>query len=197
LIAFARQYLSVGGSDADSYVVKTLYDLQSPSQTVIKADLEYVASTWSSKGFDLWEEVNGSHFFTLIVSYRAMKDGSAFAKERGDPESAARYAAAASEISVKLKDFYDTSKGYIRASLDYVHEHGKASQLDTAVVLGVLHAGNEAGEWTVTNDRVLATHFAVVESMRHTYPITKPYVYKYGTGVGRCKAFLRTHNVRN
>jgi glucoamylase len=185
LINFARQYLRVGGSAADFFVAKTLFDLKDDSDTAIKADLNYVASTWSQKGFDLWEEVNGHHFFTLIVSYRAMKDGAAFARERDDPRSAARYDEAASAISARLKDFYDPEKGYIQVTLDTVHNHGKDSGLDTCIVLGVLHAGDEVGEWTVTDDRVLATHFAVVESMRREYPINARYKYKYGTGVGR------------
>jgi len=35
---------------------------------VIKADLDFIASNWNTtSGFDLWEEVPGSHFYTRLV----------------------------------------------------------------------------------------------------------------------------------
>jgi Glycosyl hydrolases family 15 len=34
---------------------------------VIKADLDYVSSHWDAATFDLWEEVNGAHFYTRMV----------------------------------------------------------------------------------------------------------------------------------
>jgi glucoamylase len=95
LMAFAGHYLAVGGDEAKQYVVEKLYDSRLPSETVIKNDLEYVANTWSEIGFDIWEEVrqlaisaldpssrnsclfqvNGMHFFTLLVSLRALREG--------------------------------------------------------------------------------------------------------------------------
>jgi glucoamylase len=37
---------------------------------VIKNDLQYTAQYWNQTGFDLWEEVPGSSFFTITSSHR-------------------------------------------------------------------------------------------------------------------------------
>lgn len=37
---------------------------------VIRNDLNYVAQYWNQTGFDLWEEVNGSSFFTIASQHR-------------------------------------------------------------------------------------------------------------------------------
>lgn len=37
---------------------------------VIKNDLSYSAQYWNSTGFDLWEEVQGSSFFTILGTHR-------------------------------------------------------------------------------------------------------------------------------
>lgn len=37
---------------------------------IVRNDLNYVAQYWNNTGFDLWEEVNGSSFFTIINQYR-------------------------------------------------------------------------------------------------------------------------------
>jgi hypothetical protein len=76
---------------------------------VIKADLDFVASNWESSGFDLWEEVNGMHFYTRLVphilrvalmemQYRALYDGAVFASSLGDSVGAAEYSSQAQQI---------------------------------------------------------------------------------------------------
>jgi len=52
-----------------SYMAKELYNPDDPT-TVIKADLDYVATHWDAPTFDLWEEVNGTHFYTRLVTAR-------------------------------------------------------------------------------------------------------------------------------
>jgi glucoamylase len=73
---FANQYLANGGNL--SYVSSYLYNGSDPETgtsiissfliLVIKADLDFVAANWQSPGFDLWEEVNGTHFYTGLVT---------------------------------------------------------------------------------------------------------------------------------
>ena len=50
---------------------------------VIRNDLAYVAQYWNQTGFDLWEEVQGSSFFTVAAQHRALVDGSNLAKSLG------------------------------------------------------------------------------------------------------------------
>lgn len=64
----------------------------------IKIDLDFVSISWNNTGFDLWEEVDGSSFFTVAVQHRAMREGSAFAAKQGDSARASAYAAAANGL---------------------------------------------------------------------------------------------------
>ncbi|KAK3318307.1 Six-hairpin glycosidase-like protein [Apodospora peruviana] len=50
---------------------------------VISNDLSYVGQYWNSTGFDLWEEVSGSSFFTTQAQYRSLVEGAALAKSLG------------------------------------------------------------------------------------------------------------------
>jgi len=90
-----------------------------------------------------------------------------------DDASAERYSATASAIEECLERFWDAEKGYLLASIDEVGHKGnpKDSWLDTANVLAVLHAGEACGKWDVTNDKVLATHVAIVNSMRWVHVV--------------------------
>ncbi|KAL0933072.1 glucoamylase [Colletotrichum truncatum] len=46
---------------------------------IITNDLSYVGQYWNSTGFDLWEEVSGSSFFTVQNQYRSLVEGAALA----------------------------------------------------------------------------------------------------------------------
>jgi glucoamylase len=50
---------------------------------VISNDLSYVGQYWNQTGFDLWEEVLGSSFFTIQNSHRALAEGAQLAHDLG------------------------------------------------------------------------------------------------------------------
>ncbi|KAK7048627.1 Glucoamylase [Favolaschia claudopus] len=49
----------------------------------IKLDLDYVTASWNQTGFDLWEEVQSSSFFTTAVQHRSLREGAALAGALG------------------------------------------------------------------------------------------------------------------
>ena len=61
-------------------IIKKLYDGKEPSSSVIKADLDFVSNHWQDPCFDLWEEVNGTHFYTRMQQRTALREGAALAK---------------------------------------------------------------------------------------------------------------------
>ena len=63
LIDFANGYLANNGS-----MQKVLRQVYTP----MRKDLQFVASNWESSSFDLWEEVEGNHFYTVMVQRRAL-----------------------------------------------------------------------------------------------------------------------------
>ncbi|KAJ4291330.1 hypothetical protein N0V88_006334 [Collariella sp. IMI 366227] len=50
---------------------------------IIANDLTYTGQYWNNTGFDLWEEVSGSSFFTTQNQYRALVEGAALAEKLG------------------------------------------------------------------------------------------------------------------
>lgn len=77
IIAYANWLVANGNT---SYVTSTLWP-------VLKLDLDYVRDNWNQTGFDLWEEINSSSFFTTAVQHRALREGNALAAKIGQTVS--------------------------------------------------------------------------------------------------------------
>ncbi|RUP42781.1 glucoamylase [Jimgerdemannia flammicorona] len=180
LIKFAYSYIAQTGDVA--YVKSKLYDSALPTYSVIKADLEYVAHNWQSTCFDLWEEVTGLHFFTLMVQRRALIEGAAFANYLGDTGAGTSYLQQAASILTSLNTFWDSSNGLIQTSLS--SSSSKTSGLDTAQILGVLHGYANDGQFSPNNDKLLATTYLLKQRFQNLYPINynNP---TYATAIGR------------
>ena len=73
LIAYSRWLIANGGTATVSSV----------SWPIISNDLSYVAQYWNETTFDLWEETEGSSFFTTAVQHRALVEGNALAGQIG------------------------------------------------------------------------------------------------------------------
>lgn len=188
LTRFARLLLERGEI---SYVRGKLYNSELPAVTVIKADLEFVAHHWREKNFCLWEEVKGDHFYTRIAQLAALKEGAELARKLNDFGAAFFYDNQAELIRESLRHFWDPQRGLIRATLNRVEGvEYKMSDLDTAVILGVLHAGLPPGGFSVDDPRVLATAERLDEAFRREYKINQTKVDagtggKIGTAIGR------------
>jgi glucoamylase len=161
-----------------------IYDSSSPSHSLLKKDLEYVASHWREAGFDLWEEVRGHHFFTLIVQRKALLMGADLASVLQDPGAAFYYRTEAEKIKAEIEKLWDPRAGYILASTYEGHAgHSRESRLDTAVLFGSL-AGNFSDRFMAPyDDRVLATLQRLQEVFGSIYPINSNSIY--GTALGR------------
>jgi glucoamylase len=164
LIRLANRLLTQGRED---YVHAKLYDARIPAETVIKADLEYVSHHWREKSFDVWEEVFGQHFYTRMVQRRSLIQGADLADRLGDGAAASWYRSQAREIEGELLNHWDGQ--IIRATRD--GGEFKASGLDTAVILGVLHAGLNDGFMSLTDDRVLSTVERIKNDFKGRYAI--------------------------
>jgi glucoamylase len=179
---FAQSLLTEGRRD---YVDKYLYAPVLPAGSVIKADLEYVAHNWSSKCFDLWEEIYGQHFFTRAVQYASLVEGADLAESQGDPQAANFYRQTSQTISRALEGHWSDQKGYYLATVDSEAgpDHQKTSQLDTAVILAVLASDREEGVLSPLSDKILSTALAIENSFASVYQINSD--KSVGTAIGR------------
>ncbi|HEV2971402.1 MAG TPA: glycoside hydrolase family 15 protein [Pirellulales bacterium] len=177
-MAFTRlaNYLLDNGDTAQLGLVKTkLYDSTLPTNSVIKRDLEYVSHNWPNTCFDPWEEVRGHHFYTRMVERRALIEGAALARRLNDGGAADWYSAQASALEPALRGHWDQVNGIIRVTLD--RDGGlsyKASNLDAAVVLAVLHANRQGDDFfSPTDDMVSATAASLSSTFDNLFPINQ------------------------
>ena len=172
LIEFAR-YLKKNGQQ--DWVNAYLYKAEIPATTVIKADLEYVSHHWQEPNFDIWEEVYGHHFYTRIVQARSLEVGAEFALEEGDPEAALWYAGESKKIYASLEQFWSPERQIIEVTQKRLRGlYTKHSGLDSAVILGVLHADIPAGRPFGFDDiRVYKTAKAIEASFAALYAVNQ------------------------
>ncbi|KAE8149099.1 Six-hairpin glycosidase-like protein [Aspergillus avenaceus] len=174
----ATAMISFGEWLIDNGYTKIAADLVWP---VIRNDLSYVAQYWNQSGFDLWEEVQGSSFFTVAVSHRALIEGSTFAKNVG---SSCPYCdSQAPQIRCYLQSFWTGS--YILANFG-----GGRTGKDINTVLGSIHTFDpEADCDDVTfqpcSARALANHKSVTDSFRSIYKINAGKAANQAVAVGR------------
>ncbi len=158
-----------------NYVKNVLYDGNYPSSTVIKADLEFVARHWRDANFDLWEEVSGDHFFTRMTQRASLLQGAELAQKLGDFGASDWYLREAHKITSSLKAFTHSKKtSYIPATLNNAGGMDtKKSNIDIAVILGILRGENRDGFIKWTDSKVQNTLGTIVDSFKGLYPINK------------------------
>ncbi|KAE8323689.1 Six-hairpin glycosidase-like protein [Aspergillus sergii] len=171
LIAYGNSLIS---SDKQSVVKANIWP-------IVQNDLSYVGQYWNQTGFDLWEEVQGSSFFTVAVQHKALVEGDAFAKALGEECQAC---SVAPQILCHLQDFWNGS-----AVLSNLPTNGR-SGLDTNSLLGSIHTFDPAAACDDTtfqpcSSRALSNHKLVVDSFRSVYGINN------GRGAGKAAAVGR------
>jgi glucoamylase len=179
LLHFANVLIEEG---QESYVRQYLYDNKTPTESVIKADLEYLASNWQNSCFDIWEETRGNHFYTMMVQRRALLEGALFADRMGDFSSAVIYRQNVLALSNTLEKFWDPQGQFLFESQNQVSAHDK-SGLDTAVILGVLHGYSSDNFYSPNNDKVLSTAMKLKAIFQTLYPINND--TNFATAIGR------------
>lgn len=176
-----------------NFLSPLMYDGVLPSKSLIKRDLEYTAHRWSDFCFDLWEEVHGWHFYTLMSQRKSLQAGSALARTRLDRGAADFYEKQVALIDSQLERFWSAGQGHILATLfpqvslvqNISAQNRFKSQLDSAVILAVLHSELAEGSFSVSDDRVLATYEKLRESFAQVYSINKSENSNLGIAFGR------------
>jgi len=141
--------------------------------SMIKYDLEFVSHHWREACFDLWEEIKGHHFYTLIVQHQSLVEGSSYLSLLGDNGAAEWYRKQAEEIKGELNKFWDNERAVIVSTrnrvggIDY-----KKSNLDSSVLLGVLHAG-VSDIFSVDDPKVQSTVLKLKQTFRTLYSINQ------------------------
>ncbi|KAJ6585291.1 glycoside hydrolase family 15 protein [Mycena capillaripes] len=149
----------------------------------IKLDLDYVASNWNQTGFDLWEEISSSSFFTTAVQHRSLREGATLAKALGQDSST--YTAQADNVLCFLQSYWNPSVGYITSNTG-----GGRSGKDANTALASIHtfdpaAGCDASTFQPCSDKALSSLKVYVDSFRSIYSINSGIASNAAVATGR------------
>jgi glucoamylase len=150
---------------------------------IISNDLSYVMANWNQTGFDLWEEVNGSSFFTIAAQHRALVEGASFATSIG--QSCPGCVNQAPQVLCFLQSFWNGQ--YVVANIN--QNNGRTGK-DANTILGSIHtfdpqAGCDASTFQPCSDKMLANHKVLVDSFRSIYSINSGKNAGVAAAVGR------------
>ncbi|KAJ5563796.1 hypothetical protein N7513_000038 [Penicillium frequentans] len=171
LIAFGQWLVSNGYTTTATNIV----------WPIIRNDLSYVAEYWNQTGYDLWEEVSGSSFFTIAVQHRALVEGSKFAASVG---STCSYCdSQAPQVLCFLQSFWTGS--YTLANFG-----SSRTGKDANTLLGSIHtfdpeAACDDTTFQPCSSRALANHKVVTDSFRSIYTLNSGISAGVAVAVGR------------
>ncbi|KAM0165496.1 hypothetical protein ACHAPG_000167 [Botrytis cinerea] len=152
---------------------------------IIRNDLSYVTQYWNQTGFDLWEEVQGSSFFTVAAQHRALVEGSALAAQIG--QSCTYCDSQAPQVLCFLQSFWSSSSGYI---ISNINQNSGRNGKDANSILSSIQtfdptAACDATTFQPCSDRALANHKVVTDSFRSIYSINSGIAEGVAVSVGR------------
>ncbi|KAF7364930.1 Glucoamylase [Mycena venus] len=161
----------------------TASDVLNTLWPTIKLDLDYVASNWNQTGFDLWEEIQSSSFFTTAVQHRSLREGATLAKALG--QDASTYTTQADNVLCFLQLYWNPSAGYITANTG-----GGRSGKDANTALASIHtfdpaAGCDASTFQPCSDKALSSLKVYVDSFRSIYTLNGGIAANVAVATGR------------
>lgn len=173
LIAYSRWLIANGGQN----------NVTTAIWPIVSNDLSYVGQYWNQTGFDLWEEVDGSSFFTIAVQHRALVEGQALAEQIG--ESCPGCASQAPQVLCFLQSFWNG--GFVTSN---INDQSDRNGRDANSILGSIHtfdpdAACDDTTFQPCSARALANHKEVTDSFRPVYGINAGISEGVAIAVGR------------
>lgn len=119
---------------------------------LLLGDVDFLLRHLGEPAFDMWEEEQGRHYYTLRAQATALAKAAAWLgnKDKAKADACRR---AASGLNDELDSFWLEQDGFYRSRLD--GDPGK--YLDMSVIFAVIHADDEGPLHTLRDVRMLAT----------------------------------------
>jgi glucoamylase len=149
---------------------------------IISNDLSYVGQYWNQTGFDLWEEVLGSSFFTVQNQHRALVQGAKLAR---DLRVTCTGCDQAPEVLGFLQSFWNGK--YIVSN---INQNNGRTGIDGNSILSAISAFDidaycDSPTFQPCNSKSLANFKVLIDTMRATYAINSGIPVGQGVAVGR------------
>jgi len=119
---------------------------------LLRHDLNFVLHHARKPCFDIWEEEEGMHAYTLRVSAAALEKGADWLAHQGDGAKADLCRAEARTIEILLDDFWMTQQDCLRSR--FVEGGAPEKLFDISVILGANHAGVMGERYRLTLARL-------------------------------------------
>jgi glucoamylase len=137
---------------------------------LVRADLAFTARRWHEPSYDMWEEEEGLHYYTLSVSAAALEVGAHWLESSGDWELAQSYRAEGQAIRRALDRFWLPEAGYLRSRI-LSSGVRSSKELDISVILAAIHSAGEGISHTVRDPRMRSTLAELERLFDAAYPI--------------------------
>lgn len=150
---------------------------------LIRFDLGFTLRHWRDTSFDIWEEDDGHHYYTLHVCAQALAEGAQWMLTTGDAAFSRLYAAEARSALGRLDAFWSNDGHYRARHLP----DGRPGQktLDIAVILSAIHARGPQVAHSVADPRMHETLARLDALFASTYAINRDLGPQRGTAMGR------------
>jgi glucoamylase len=151
---------------------------------VLRDDLRFTRAHCRESCFDIWEEERGLHYYTLRVSAQALAEGADWLAARGERAEAEGCRALSEALRGTLDGYWLQDRGYYRSRvLDSAEPSVK--ELDIAVILAALQAGDDAATHSVRDPRIHATLGVLDSVFEADYAINRGRPAARGPALGR------------
>lgn len=141
---------------------------------ILETDLDFIRTHIEEPSFDIWEEIRADHFYTRVVQMAALQKA-LLHFDSNWKFSIFDCEAARANLQTKLEKQWRPEFKYFLISLNRIEGgQNKKTDLDTAVILGILHAGlDQAHFFSVRDERILSTANQLENVFQNLYAINK------------------------
>jgi glucoamylase len=159
-------------------------DIRAGAESLLQADLEFALRYGGQVCFDIWEEEQGHHYYTMRVSAAALQEGALWLEQRGATGMADDCRRTAAVLLRTLDGYWLQAQEHYRSR---ILKDGAAStkELDIAVILAVIHCEDGPGAHSVSDPKILATLDRLEQLFESEYPLNRTRPAQVGTAMGR------------
>lgn len=149
---------------------------------VISNDLSYVGQYWNQTGFDLWEEILGSSFFTTQNQHRSLVEGAELAKDLGVKCTGCGQAP---QVLCFLQSFWNGQYIVSNINTNIARTGIDGNSILSAISVFDIDAYCDGPTFQPCNSKSLSNFKVLIDTMRATYSINSGIPVGQGVAVGR------------
>jgi glucoamylase len=151
---------------------------------LVRSDLAFTFANWRVPSFDIWEEENGLHYYTLCISAAALDEGADWLEGAGDTALARSYRTEAEAIRRTLDGYWDADAAHYKSRV-LASGARSTKELDIAVILAAIHALGVGTTHTVHDPKMHATLARLETLFDAAYLINRNHPVWRGPAMGR------------